>query len=132
MKNETTQDNQGRYAYSGLERIIHEKSRLVILTSLLSSPQGLSFNDLKRLCELTDGNLSRHLQALEKESLIEMQKSISHKRPLTICLLTDDGRQRFLDYLQELERLVADASASTSNHQGKSEQTPIWQKVVNA
>src|SRR5947199_2337421 len=57
--------NEGRFAYEGLDRVIHERARLSILTSLLTNPKGVTFNDLKRLCSLTDGNLSRHLSVLE-------------------------------------------------------------------
>ena len=60
---------EGRYAYYGLERIIHEKARLSILTSLAANPEGLLFTDLKEFCALTDGNLARHLQALKEASL---------------------------------------------------------------
>jgi hypothetical protein len=55
-------DEPGRFAYEGLERVIHEKARLGITASLAAHPEGLLFNDLKDLCTLTDGNLSRHLQ----------------------------------------------------------------------
>ena len=62
---------EGRFAYEGLERAIHEKARLGIMTSLSTQPQGLLFVDLKRLCSLTDGNLNRHLKVLEEEGLVE-------------------------------------------------------------
>ena len=60
----TTQS--GRFAYDGLDRVIHEKARLSVLTSLVTHPKGLVFGDLKEMCGLTDGNLSRHLQVLEQ------------------------------------------------------------------
>ena len=60
----------GRFAYEGLDRVIHEKARLSIVTSLATHPGGLIFNDLKDLCALTDGNLSRHLQILSEAGLI--------------------------------------------------------------
>src|SRR5207237_6205038 len=56
----------GRYAYEGLDRLIHERARLAILSSLASNESGLTFNDLKDLCALTDGNLSRQLQMLKE------------------------------------------------------------------
>ncbi len=59
--------SEGRFAYEGLDRVIHERARLSVLTSLITNPKGLTFGDLKQLCGLTDGNLSRHLQVLEKE-----------------------------------------------------------------
>ncbi|MEK8015577.1 MAG: transcriptional regulator [Candidatus Parabeggiatoa sp.] len=104
---------KGRYAYQGIERIMHEKARLSILTSLLTRPSGLRFSDLKQLCSLTDGNLSRHINVLEEEGLIEVEKSFNGKRPQTQCSLTETGRERFLAYLQELERVVRDAAAAS-------------------
>jgi DNA-binding transcriptional ArsR family regulator len=102
----------GRFAYQGLERVLHEKARLGILTSLVTRPEGLLFNELKRLCELTDGNLSRHLDTLREAGLVELWKGTENKRPQTLCRLTRVGRDRFLKYLTELERVVHDAQAS--------------------
>jgi len=98
------------FAYAGLDRTIHEKARLGILTSLVGRPDGLSFNDLLRLCALTQGNLSRHLQVLEEASLVEIVKGYQLNRPHTQVRLTKAGRQRFLDYLQVLEQIVKDAA----------------------
>ncbi|HEX4000353.1 MAG TPA: transcriptional regulator [Pirellulales bacterium] len=102
----------GRYAYEGLDRTIHEKARLGILTSLAAHPTGLLFGDLKDLCSLTDGNLSRHLQTLQEAGLVEVWKRFERKRPQTLCRLTEPGRRRLLAYIAELERVVADAAAS--------------------
>jgi DNA-binding MarR family transcriptional regulator len=101
----------GRFAYDGLERLIHEKARLSILTSLATHPRGLLFGDLKELCSLTDGNLSRHLQLLHEGGLVEVWKGFHLNRPQTLCRLTDAGRKRFLDYLTVLENVIADAVA---------------------
>ena len=98
------------FSYDGLDRTIHEKARLGIMTSLVGHPKGLAFGDLKRLCGLTDGNLSRHLQVLEEAGLVGLDKGYEGKRPLTTCRLTGAGRQRFLDYLAVLERVVRDAA----------------------
>ncbi|MCQ0988269.1 winged helix-turn-helix domain-containing protein [Jiella marina] len=98
------------FAYDGLDRTIHEKARLGIMTSLVSRPKGLVFAELKRLCGLTDGNLSRHLQVLEDAGLVRIEKGFEGKRPLTTCFLTAEGRKRFLDYLATLERVVKDAA----------------------
>lgn len=106
---------QGRFAYEGLERVIHEKARLGLLTSLAAHPKGLAFADLKRLCELTDGNLSRHLQVLAEAGLVDISKGYDHNRPQTICRLTATGRRRFLDYLAVLERVVRDAAEATES-----------------
>ena len=56
----------GRYAYDGLDRVLHEKARLGIVTSLAARADGLLFTDLKNLCHLTDGNLSRHLMCCRR------------------------------------------------------------------
>jgi DNA-binding MarR family transcriptional regulator len=99
----------GRFAYEGLERVFHEKARLSIMTSLVAHPRGLIFADLKELCALTDGNLSRHLQVLHEAGFVEITKGFLRKRPQTLCRLTDDGRRRFLEYINVLENVVADA-----------------------
>jgi len=106
-----TRARPGQYAYEGLDRTMHEKARLGILTSLASRPDGLLFNDLKELCSLTDGNLSRHLQTLEEAGLVEVWKSHYKKRPQTLCRLSREGRNRFLAYLAELEKVIHDAAA---------------------
>jgi DNA-binding MarR family transcriptional regulator len=102
-------DSSGRFAYEGLERVFHEKARLGIMTSLVSHPRGLVFSDLKELCALTDGNLSRHLQVLHEAGLIEVWKGFHRNRPQTVCRITDEGRRRFLDYINVLENVIADA-----------------------
>lgn len=100
----------GRFAYEGLDRVIHEKARLGVLTSLIAHPKGLIFADLKRLCGLTDGNLSRHLQVLQEAGLVEILKGYEQNRPQTICRITPSGRRRFLNYLGVLEQVVRDAA----------------------
>ena len=106
-------DASGRFAYEGLERVFHEKARLGIMTSLVSHPKGLIFADLKELCALTDGNLSRHLQVLHDAGLIEVCKGFHRNRPQTVCRITDGGKRRFLDYINVLENVVADALQAT-------------------
>lgn len=107
-------DHPGRFAYDGLERVMHEKARLGILTCLATHPDGLLFNDMKELCTLTDGNLSRHLQILEEAGLVEIWKGLKKNRPQTLCRLTVQGRQRFIDYVRELENVVSDAAKASS------------------
>ena len=99
----------GRYSYDGLDRVIHEKARLGILTGLLGRPDGLLFNDLKGLCALTDGNLSRHLAILQDAGLVEVWKGHKGKRPQTLVRITDHGRARFREYLNVLEGVIRDA-----------------------
>ena len=99
----------GRYAYDGLDRVIHEKARLGILTSLLTHAGGLLFTDLKSLCALTDGNLSRHLDVLREAGLVEVWKGFENRRPQTLCRLSAEGRERFVAYLEQLEQVIRDA-----------------------
>jgi DNA-binding transcriptional ArsR family regulator len=110
MENPNTAHDPGRFAYDGLDRIIHEKARLSILTSLVAHPKGRLFGDLKHLCGLTDGNLSRHLQVLQQAGLVELAKGFEHNRPQTMCRITREGRARYLDYLSVLEQVVRDAA----------------------
>ncbi len=99
----------GQYAYEGIDRAFHEKARLGIMISLLAVSEGRLFSELKHLCDLTEGNLSRHLQILEDGRFIEIEKRFQNKRPQTICRLTPHGRKCFLEYLEELERALKDA-----------------------
>jgi len=102
--------NPHRFAYGGLDRVIHERARLSVLTSLITHPKGLPFADLKRLCALTDGNLSRHLQVLEQAKLVAIAKGLENGRPQTSCRITAAGRKRYIDYLGVLEQVVLDAA----------------------
>lgn len=103
--------SEGRYAYPNLDLVIHERARLSMMTSLIAHPKGLRFLDLKRLCNLTDGNLSRHLQLLASENLISITKSYEDSRPQTWCRLTAEGKRRYVRYLSVLEQIVDDSAA---------------------
>lgn len=103
-------DGAAPFAYDGLDRVIHEKARLGVLASLIAHPKGLAFADLKSLCGLTDGNLSRHLQVLQDAGLVDIRKGYAGNRPHTTCRLTAEGRRRFVDYLAVLEQVVRDAA----------------------
>lgn len=114
----------GRYAYDGLDRVMHEKARLGILTSLAARPDGLLFTDLKDLCQLTDGNLSRHLTVLQEAGLVELWKGFKGRRPQTLCRITDGGRRRFLDYVSVLESVVTDALDAAKTGRSRRRSTP--------
>lgn len=112
-------EQSGRFAFAGLDRLFHEKARLGIVTSLAAHPDGLGFQDLKAICGLTDGNLSRHLQVLEEASILTIEKGYQGKRPHTQCRLTASGRERFGAYLDVLEKAVREAaSAARATNQG--------------
>jgi DNA-binding transcriptional ArsR family regulator len=129
MKRKKTADDQaGRFAYEGLDRVLHEKARLGIMTSLVTKPDGLLFGDLKRLCALTDGNLSRHLDVLREAGLVEIWKGFENRRPQTLCRLSTEGRQRFLAYLEELEQVVRDAMPKAARRAERLPELPAgWQ-----
>ena len=118
----------GRFAYEGLDRVLHEKARLGIMTSLVTKPDGVLFGELKRLCALTDGNLSRHLDVLHQAGLVEIWKGYENRRPQTLCRLSLEGRQRFLAYLEELEQVVRDAMPKAARRTERaSDLPPGWQ-----
>jgi len=116
--------NDAPFAYEGLDRVIHERARLSILTSLVTHAKGLTFADLKQLCALTDGNLSRHLSVLEKAGMVEIVKGTDRNRSLTTCRITTQGRQRFLGYLSTLEQVVQDAAQASAKSTAKQPQLP--------
>jgi DNA-binding transcriptional ArsR family regulator len=105
----------GRFAYEGLERAIHEKARLGILASLMTRREGILFTELKELCSLTDGNLNRHLKVLQDARLVEVWKGNQKGKPQTLCRLTPQGRERFLEYVAVLEQVVSDAAAAAKS-----------------
>lgn len=127
-KRDQADQSTGRFAYEGLDRVLHEKARLGILTSLVAHPDGLKFSELRSLCALTDGNLSRHLDVLREAGLIEIWKGVERRRPQTLVRLTPDGRRRFTAYLEELERVVRDALPKASSAPSRGRQLPPgWQ-----
>jgi DNA-binding MarR family transcriptional regulator len=122
MRNGKT-PNTSRFAYDGLNRIIHERARLSLLTSLLTHPKGLWFGELKDLCALTDGNLNRHLLVLEEAKLVSVTKALEGSRTQTRCRITALGRRRYLEYLAVLEQVVVDG-AGALNRDPDEEQSP--------
>jgi hypothetical protein len=106
-----------RFAYEGLNRVIHERARLSMLTSLMTHSKGLAFGELKSLCGLTDGNLNRHLLVLEEARLVSVVKAMEGARPQTRCRMTALGRRRYLEYLSVLEQVVIDG-AGASDEEG--------------
>jgi DNA-binding MarR family transcriptional regulator len=102
------------FAYEGLDRIFHEKARLGIVSSLAGHGDGLTFTELKSLCGLTDGNLSRHLAVLEEAGCVGIEKGFEGKRPQTRCRLTEEGRARFAEYLAVLQQVLRRATQAAA------------------
>lgn len=118
----------GRFRYPGLHRTLHERARLGVMASLLASPDGQLFGELKRACGLTDGNLSRHLDVLRTAGMVEVWKGFDNRRPQTLCRLSASGRQRFRAYVRELQRVVNDASGQTNSRARPTTLPRSWKK----
>ena len=88
-----------------LDRVIHEKGRLAIMSLLAASPE-LSFTDLREALKMTDGNLTTHLRTLQETGYISVAKSYQNNRPHTACALTTAGRKAFTEYINALEKIV--------------------------
>ncbi len=88
-----------------LDRLIHEKLRLGIVSALAAAPT-LSFTDLKKLLETSDGNLSVHARKLEEAGYIHCEKSFEGRMPKTEYRLTSSGRKALERYLDHMEALV--------------------------
>ena len=88
-----------------LNKAFENKVRLGIMAALMVN-QKLSFNDLKELLELTDGNLASHLKALEKAEYIAVNKSFIGRKPNTTYATTLSGKNAFELHLQALEKLI--------------------------
>lgn len=106
--------DEALFAYTGLDRIFHEKARLGIVSSLVGNNDGLTFSDLKNLCGLTDGNLNRHMQVLEEAGYLEVVKGYDGRRPQTRVYLSKSGRKAFSEYLEVLESVLKQASKASS------------------
>lgn len=89
-----------------LDRVIHEKGRLAIMSALAASNE-LSFTELRGLLSMTDGNLTTHIRTLQEAGYVGVTKSFRDSRPLTTCTLTKSGRDAFAAYLALLEQIVA-------------------------
>lgn len=96
-----------------LDRVIHEKGRLAIMSLLAASPQ-LSFTEMRSVLGMTDGNLSVHIRTLQEIGYLAVTKSVQHRKPLTTCALTPEGRQAFTDYINLLEQIVRQSKPEPS------------------
>ena len=88
-----------------LDRVIHEKGRLTIMSMLAASPE-LSFTELRDGLGMTDGNLTTHIRTLQQSGYLSVTKSFQNNRPLTTCALTAAGRKAFTNYINLLEQIV--------------------------
>jgi DNA-binding MarR family transcriptional regulator len=91
--------------FSQLNRVIHEKGRLAIMSALAAAPE-LTFTELRDLLDMTDGNLTTHIRTLQQEGFVSVAKSYQNNRPLTSCTLTAAGRKAFAQYIDLLDQIV--------------------------
>lgn len=90
---------------SQLDRVIHEKGRMAIM-SMLAATAELSFTEMRDALGMTDGNITTHIRTLQEAGYISVAKSYQKNRPLTTCSLTPSGRKAFVDYVNLLEQIV--------------------------
>src|SRR5688500_8024895 len=98
--------NIGSTAPDPLDKIIHDRTRLGIISSLAANPK-LSFTDLKNLLNTTDGNISVHARKLEDAGYLVCEKSFKGRTPLTEYSITTEGRAALERYLNHMEALIA-------------------------
>ena len=93
-----------------LDRIIHEKGRLAILSLMAATPE-LSFTEIRDTLGMTDGNLTAHIRTLQEAGLVSVTKAFQGGRPLTTYLLTPSGKKAFANYIDLLEQIVRQTKA---------------------
>ena len=92
-------------SFHQLDKVIHEKSRMAIMSMLAASPD-MSFTELRDALNMTDGNLTTHIRTLQKAGYVAVAKSFQDNRSLTTCSLTEDGKTAFTGYVNLLEGIV--------------------------
>ncbi len=100
-----TADATARSQIRDLDRLVHERTRLGIVSALAVNPS-LSFTDLKKLLATTDGNLSVHARKLEEARYVTCTKSFAGRVPRTVYRLTAQGREALERYLNHMEALI--------------------------
>lgn len=91
--------------FLNLDRVIHEKGRLAIMSMLAATPE-LSFSELRDTLNMTDGNITSHIRTLQEAGYVAVAKSFQNNRPLTTCSLTPAGRKEFAAYIALLEQIL--------------------------
>jgi len=105
--------------FDRLERLFHEPNRLAIMAAVCDSDKGMTFSDLKEACNLTDGNLNRHLKVLEEAGAVTVRKAFVKDRPRTTIKLSRKGLQDFSGYLAALSDVLDTARTALSSEKGE-------------
>jgi len=93
---------------SEVNKLIHAPIRLGIMT-ILNSVKKVNFIYLREKLDVTDGNLSSHMEKLEKEGYVNVKKSFVDKKPNTVYSITEKGKKAFRSYLEHLEKIIEES-----------------------
>lgn len=126
MKTTNETDNP----YDALEKIFHEPNRLAIMSAICAADDGMTFNELKEACTLTDGNLNRHLKVLEEAGAVKIRKTFVENKPRTTVQITKTGLDRFNEYLSALSEVLDKAKQSLPAEQRKAFPLPVGKLVT--
>jgi DNA-binding MarR family transcriptional regulator len=112
--------DKNKKPYDNLKKIFHEPKRMAIMSALCAAGKGLTFTELKSECDLTDGNLNRHLKALSDADAVKIKKRFVGLKPQTTILLTDKGLEHFSEYLNALQEVLNQALQSVPDKKEES------------
>ena len=114
-KNKSVSSKDTQDALEDIDRVFHEKARLGIMTTIIGFPEGMNFNELKELCNLTDGNLNRHLKVLVDTNVLSVKKTGQGRNTNSLYRITTKGRRAFERYLTALETILSAAKQSAGD-----------------
>ena len=104
--------------FDQLERCIHEPARLAVLSLLMNAGNGMTYGELRDQLGLTYGNLERHMRVLLEADIITVEKLNTGGRMQSVARFSDTGRESFLQYLDNLERILQTAQGRTAGERG--------------
>ena len=116
-------------AFDKLDRVIHERGRLLIM-SLLAASESLSFKELKEYLKMMDGNLSVHMRTLEESGYVSVCKSFVDRKPRTEYALTEEGRHAFQGHIHALEEIIKQAQPAERETQEPREAAPVLRRQL--
>jgi len=100
------------HIHNELKKIFHEPKRMAIMSALCVADAGLTFNELKQQCDISDGNLNRHLKVLTEAGAINIKKKFVGVKPQTTVYLSEKGMAQFNEYLIALSQVLNQALAA--------------------
>jgi DNA-binding transcriptional ArsR family regulator len=115
--------------YDALGKIFHEPNRLSIMSAVCAADHGLSFGELKEQCDLTDGNLNRHLKVLEEAGAVRIKKEFVDNKPRTTVQMSKKGLDRFNEYLMALNEVLKKAKKALPE-ESKSKGSGAWAQAA--